>query len=159
MCNAELEIDEQYAGQEVECGNCLQVFVAERPKRAEPQFEVREPRRPRRPVPRNDDDGYDPRRYGNAGSDGGVGLGVAALILGILSFPLICCSVFALPIQIGGVVCGVLGMRNSAGKGMAVTGLVLSLMAMTLTVTLLVIGIGANVNNWNNPPPVRRPGR
>jgi predicted Zn finger-like uncharacterized protein len=30
-CNTELEIDSEFAGQEVECGNCLEVFVANPP--------------------------------------------------------------------------------------------------------------------------------
>jgi predicted Zn finger-like uncharacterized protein len=35
-CQTELEIDEVYVGQEVECGNCLQVFVARRDTAAVP---------------------------------------------------------------------------------------------------------------------------
>ena len=35
-CKAELEIDAQYVGQEVECGSCLQVFVAQDPAAAPP---------------------------------------------------------------------------------------------------------------------------
>src|SRR5262249_24789296 len=31
-CNSELEVDAEFDGQEVECGNCLQVFVAKGPK-------------------------------------------------------------------------------------------------------------------------------
>lgn len=35
-CKQELEIDAQYIGQEVECGSCLQVFVAKDPNAREP---------------------------------------------------------------------------------------------------------------------------
>jgi predicted Zn finger-like uncharacterized protein len=34
-CKTELEIDERHAGQEVECGSCLQVFVAKDPNARE----------------------------------------------------------------------------------------------------------------------------
>src|SRR5262245_14207399 len=34
-CKSELEIDEQHAGQEVECGSCMQVFVARREEQVE----------------------------------------------------------------------------------------------------------------------------
>ena len=30
-CKSELEIDAEFEGQEVECGNCLEVFKAKRP--------------------------------------------------------------------------------------------------------------------------------
>src|SRR6266545_1272321 len=35
-CKSELEIDETFDGQEVECGNCLEVFTAKGPKSSGP---------------------------------------------------------------------------------------------------------------------------
>jgi predicted Zn finger-like uncharacterized protein len=68
-CNAELEIDDRYLGQEVECGSCLETFVAEEPKKKndlvrlkDDEFEERRPRR-RRSRWEDDDDDYRPRRY------------------------------------------------------------------------------------------------
>ena len=31
-CKTTLEIDKKFEGEEIECGNCLEVFKAERPK-------------------------------------------------------------------------------------------------------------------------------
>ncbi|MDB5308605.1 MAG: hypothetical protein JWO38_2807 [Gemmataceae bacterium] len=63
-CNAELEIDEKHAGQEVECGSCLQVFVAEAPGGKKKPYRMNRSgeddeagdRAPRRRSRRDDDD-------------------------------------------------------------------------------------------------------
>lgn len=67
MCNVELELDAAHAGQEIECGSCLQVFVAEETPRKNQLRRVdddeddrgRRSRRSRRS--RRDDDDYDDR--------------------------------------------------------------------------------------------------
>ena len=62
MCGQLVEVDAQYAGQEVECGACLQVFVAE-PPRAASTWEARAPDLPPglrgRPRRRDEDDDYE----------------------------------------------------------------------------------------------------
>src|SRR6187402_1718875 len=98
-CNAELEIDDRHLGEEVECGSCLQTFTPEDPKAKKKPYKMRRPAdededdRPRRRSRRDDDDDdydYSPPRRGSGGG-GGNGLGLVSLILGISSFPLVCC--------------------------------------------------------------------
>src|SRR4051794_28130295 len=100
-CNTTLELDAQYAGQEVECGSCLQVFAATPPAPARPPA-IRgvpptkpAPRRgppPRRPAPRDDDD-YPHDHYDDDYPEtrAANGLGTASLVLGILSIVAFCC--------------------------------------------------------------------
>ena len=173
-CRAELELDARHAGQEVECGSCLQVFVAERPA-GERQPAPAEPRRPRpaeeddrRRRPHRDEEDDRPRRrrreeydyeeddgyeYSLRSNGGGTGLAVTSLILGIVTIPLVgccglvflqfsvCSGLFSLPFSIGGAVCGLIGMRQEEGKGMAIAGLVLNMIAVVLAVIMAFIGI------------------
>jgi predicted Zn finger-like uncharacterized protein len=165
-CNSELEIDAEYVGQEVECGSCLQVFVAE----AKPSGSGRKipgsstgkskpASKPKRKRRRDDDDEYDhdrrddyddddyapPRRRR---SEGGTGLAVTSLVLGIASIPMACCcGLFALPLSFGAAICGGIAMKNPEGKGMAVAGLVLGILGIALTILSVAIGIGMNLNN------------
>jgi predicted Zn finger-like uncharacterized protein len=159
-CNAELELDDAHAGKEVECGSCLQVFTA--PDRAEKQKPYRmrpdrdddaeEERPSRRRRPRRDDD-YDEYDYSPPSAGGGGGgstVAVISLVLGIVSFPMMCCCSFiSIPLSIGGIVCGLIGMQKPEGKGMAVAGLILSGLSLVLTGGLLFLGFGLNL--MNNP--------
>ena len=54
-CNAELEIGEEHLGKEVDCGSCLQVFVAEGTREKKPY-------RMRRTEREEDDQSDEPRR-------------------------------------------------------------------------------------------------
>ena len=75
-CKADLEISKEHLGKEVECGSCLQAFVAEDPKSKKKPYKMRRPknedrddddrsrkRRPRRDDDEEDDYDYSPRRY------------------------------------------------------------------------------------------------
>ena len=80
-CNRKLEVGSEFQGQEVECGECLQVFVAEvaKPKGIPVASPSKHPRRRRdedddyeHDHRRNDDhDDYDPRPIGRRGGRGG----------------------------------------------------------------------------------------
>jgi predicted Zn finger-like uncharacterized protein len=123
-CKTELEIDAAFEGQEVECGNCLEVFKAKKPGaggssgagktpgagtsgsgrgKPAPKAAARKRRddddddeydHDRRRRDDDDDDDYDPRPR----RSGGAGLGVASLVLGIFSLltaiATICCCPF-----------------------------------------------------------------
>jgi predicted Zn finger-like uncharacterized protein len=178
-CKTELEVDAAFEGQEVECGNCLEVFTAKPPtpsggkipgtgssrgrKRADdeerPARSSRSSRssggsrRSRRDDDEDDDyddeDDYDyyspPRRSG-----GGNGLAVTALILGIVSIPMMCCcGYFVIPISLAAIITGGIGMRNPEGKGMAITGLVLGIISLALVVVAVIGVVGLNVMNPN----------
>ena len=81
-------------------------------------------------MPRNphEDDEQDPdlRR-------GGSGLGVAALVMGVL-------GILFFPIAVGALVCGILGLKNR-GKGMAIAGIVLGSLGLTLFPIMILAAI------------------
>jgi predicted Zn finger-like uncharacterized protein len=157
-CHAELEIEEEHVGREVECGSCLQAFVAEdgtskkkpyrmrRPKDDDRDDDDVRPRRRRRSRRREYDDDYDYRP--SSASSGGSGLAVLSLILGILSLPMACCcGLFSLPCTLGATITGSIALKNPDGKGMAVTGMVLGIIGLVLSVVMVAIGVGMNLNN------------
>src|SRR5215213_1683344 len=117
-CKSELEIDSEFEGQEVECGNCLEVFKAKRPGSAGSSGTGKIPgagtgssggggrgRSTDRPAPkrrrRDDDDDfddYDPRPYRRSRGEGD-GAATASLVLGIIAlFPGCCCGFLGAPI-------------------------------------------------------------
>jgi hypothetical protein len=157
-CNEELELDERHEGEEVECGSCFERFVAKAP------VEERPSRRSRR---RNDDDDdYQeerPRRRrrrvssGGGGGGGGNGPAVTSLICGILAVMTSCfCGCLSIPLAIMAIGSGIAGMRNPEGKGMAVAGLCLGVLALALFAVALIAGIGMNLANLNNAGGFRR---
>ena len=155
-CNAELEIGAEHLGQEIECGNCLRPFVAEAPRdrserrrqRDEDDDDDRPTRRRRRSRSYDDDFDYNPERT----SAGASGVAVASLVLGILSMPMICCCHLNVPVAIAGIVCGILGMqKNSQSRGMALAGLILSILSLVASVGFVAVGVGLNMFNPNNP--------
>ena len=164
-CKAELEIGDEYVGQEVECGKCLQPFKAEDPKSVKKPYKMQRSRddeddeddddRPRRKKRRRDDDeddyDYSPPGASRGSSGGGTGLAVTSLILGIISFPMICCCYLNLPISVAGIVTGIIGMSKPNGRGMAIAGLVLSIVSLLLFGGFFVFGMAMNGMNFNNP--------
>lgn len=162
-CKAELEIDSQYAGQEVECGSCLQVFVAKDPTardpsgrkpykaRRDPDEDDDKPRRKKKPRRRDYDDDYGD--YADdydrpAAGGGGSAAATFGLVLGIISLPMACCCwPIGIPTAIAGMITSGIGMKNPQSKGTATAGMVLSVLAIVLVVAALVVGFGANLNN------------
>jgi len=159
-CKSELEIDEAFEGKEVECGNCLEVFTAQTAKSASASGASNAPAddRERRPAPkkrrddddddrdrprrrrrRRDDDDYDdddyapppPREPRGQQADG---MAVAALVLGIVAFPLLCCWPVSIPLALLATILGSIGMKSESGKGMATAGLVLGILALCAVV-------------------------
>ena len=66
--------------------------------------------------------------------EGGVGFGIASLVLGILSL-LLFCACINIPLAIMAVIFGIIQLVNGNGKGMAILGLVtagLSIIAMII---------------------------
>ena len=154
-CGTTLELDAQHAGQEVECGSCLQVFVAKPaapparpPIRGVPPTKPA-PRRgvPPRPAPRDDDyalDRYDDD-YGPPPT--ASGLGTAALVLGILSVVAFCCWPVSGLFGLLAVALGAIGRRNPMDRGPATSGIVLGVIGLVLTVAVVAIARGG----WNLP--------
>jgi predicted Zn finger-like uncharacterized protein len=172
-CQTDLEIDAEFEGQEVECGNCLQVFVAKsasssssgsrktsgssRGRRSDDDAEEERPKKKKKKRRRDDDDydhdrydEYDDDYYDRPRSGGGSGLAITSMILGIFSILLACCcGLFSLPISIAALITGGLGMKNEEGRGMAITGVVLGVISIIIAVINVIIGIGMNMNDPN----------
>lgn len=71
-----------------------------------------------------------------------VGLAVASMVCGIVGLVLSCCVPY-LPLVLGivGLVLGAISLRKQAGgKGMAIAGLVCSIITLIPAVLLLVLG-------------------
>ncbi|MFO0805830.1 MAG: DUF4190 domain-containing protein [Gemmataceae bacterium] len=153
-CKAELAIGEEHLGQEVECGSCLGVFVAQESKSSKKPDKGRRnerdhddadddrPRRKRRRR-RDDEDDFDYSPPGAGGGDGGgTGLAVTSLIFGIVSFPLLCCCHLNVPASLMGIVFGAIAIYKPNGRGLAITGLVLSILSLVIYGGLFAFGLG-----------------
>jgi predicted Zn finger-like uncharacterized protein len=162
-CKAELEIGEEHLGQEVECGSCLQAFVAKRPStglqssrgrpgRDDEDRDDRPPRRSRRSRRRDEDDDFDYTPPGaDVGGGGSLVLGIVSLLCGFLSFPMIiCCCHLNVPVSLAGLVCGIIGMQKSQGKGLSIAGVVLCVLSLLTYGGFFLFGLGFNAFNLNN---------
>ncbi|QJW93018.1 zinc ribbon domain-containing protein [Frigoriglobus tundricola] len=172
-CRTELEVGAEHAGQEVECGNCLEVFVAKAPggtgvsgtgpvpgsgpgPLAVPGSQRSKPaNRPVRKRRRDDDDDYehDHRRDDYDDYDdyapsrrgsGGDGAATASLILGIFALVLSCCWIFSLPLGLSATITGGLGLKSQNNRGSAVAGLILGIISMCVAVFFLFFFVVGN---------------
>jgi hypothetical protein len=169
-CATPLELDAAYAGQEVQCGSCHQVFVAaEDRRRTRDDDEDRPSRRRRSRRDEDDDDDFDdrPRRRRRRAAADSSPLGTWALVLGILSIPLACCcGLFATPVAAGGLICGIAGLKYPASRGTALAGAICGGLGVALMIANVALGLAVNLgqfgNNFNNrrfgpPPPQQNP--
>jgi hypothetical protein len=96
--------------------------------------------------------------YGPAGSGPGGPkthpLAIASLVLGILSVPLCCCSLFGMWAPIGAIVCGILGMNKIkaepqlfTGNGLCIAGIATGGVGVLLDVLALSTAILQNVKS------------
>lgn len=83
-------------------------------------------------------------QYGGYGGNqqGGFGLSVASMVLGIVSILFCCCFWYiSLPCGLVGLILGAIAIKkNNKGKGMAIAGLVLSIVSLALVVVTIVLG-------------------
>jgi DNA-directed RNA polymerase subunit M/transcription elongation factor TFIIS len=146
-CKETLEIDARYEGQEVECGSCLQPFIAKKQTSRRRDEKDDKPRKRYSGVD-DDDDDYDDsprRRRRRRGAVEGNSAATASLVMGLLSLPFaFCCALFAVPLSLGAIVTGAIGMKNENGKGMAITGLILGILGLVFFAFVLIVGIGFN---------------
>lgn len=89
----------------------------------------------------------------DAGSFNGVeepkkGIGIAALILGIVSLIAWCLPFMGYPVTIAGLVLGIIGIKKSV-KGMSVAGTVMSGIGLVITIINSILGVMYAVNNMN----------
>lgn len=90
-------------------------------------------------------------------SDGTNGLAVASLVAGIVSLPGLCCCGLTFVTAPLGIVFGIIalvqlkGRPRQAGRGMAWTGIALSIAALVLFVILMLLGVFAEqIERWVN---------
>jgi hypothetical protein len=153
-CATPLELDAEYAGQEVQCGSCHQVFVATEDRRSRYRDDDEDrPGRRRRSRREADDDDFDDdrprRRRRRAASGGGSGAGTASLILGLFAVVAWCCPLIGFPVTVIGLILGFVGLK-AENKGTAVAGLVLNGLFFVATLVNAAAGAAMNVANWNN---------
>lgn len=84
--------------------------------------------------------------------NGGKGLSIASLVLGIVSVIFSCCLWYiGLPCGIIGLVLGILSMKKKApGKGMAIAGIILSAVALVLGIITIFCLIFAASVPWDS---------
>ena len=71
---------------------------------------------------------------------GASGVAIAALVLGIVRMFAWCLPILGLPVNVAGLICGVLGLSKN-GRGMAMTGIVLSSIGLLFTILNAVAGV------------------
>lgn len=106
---------------------------ARRPRRDDDDDDGGRPaRRPRR----DEDDDFDrPRRP----SDRGAGMGIASLVLGILSLPLCICSLFDLPFSILAIVFGFVSRSQGGPRGTATAGIIMGFISMFVVIVFFIL--------------------
>jgi len=111
------------------------------------------PRRPRNsrddeddaPVRRRRDDDFDdrgpPRR-----SDRGAGMGIASLVLGILSLPLCLCSWLDIPVAVLAIIFGFVSRSQGGPRGTATAGIICGFIALLLIALILVLAFSGAID-------------
>jgi hypothetical protein len=155
-CGKVLEVGAEHAGEEVECGECFQVFVAEGPPKPkikavstpDPPGMKRKPKRRRdddddyehdQERDEYDDDDYEPphRRGGGRGS-GASGTAVAGLIVGVLALLTSCCPLTGIGLGVLAMVLGAAGKKHPGGAGTGAAATVLGSIALVISVGVIV---------------------
>ena len=79
---------------------------------------------------------------------GGTGIGIAAMVCGILSLifcwiPLMAFEIIAILLALCGVIMGAIGMKNPRCKGMSIAGLVCGIIGFVFAVIFLIACVSA----------------
>ena len=109
------------------------------------------PRRPRNsrddddaPVRRRRDDDDDDRPVRR--SDRGAGMGIASLVLGIISIPLCICSWIDIPFSILAIVFGFVSRAQGGPRGTATAGIICGFASLFLIILILVLAFSGVIN-------------
>lgn len=159
MCGKLLEVGAEHAGQEVECGECFQVFVVEAP--SAPKIKAVQSHEPppgvrSKPRRRRDDDDYeqdDEDEYDFApppvptGASGGA---VAALIVGVLALLTSCCPFSGVAFGVTAMVLGSAAKRNSGPSGAATAATVLGSLACLFSLGFVAWLIAVGLRGGGN---------
>ena len=78
-------------------------------------------------------------------------MAITGMICGIVSLPMLCCC-YGMPFNILGIIFSIIGLSQikksnptQSGKGMAMAGLICSILSLVLFVVFLAFGIAMNV--------------
>ena len=87
-----------------------------------------------------EDDGYTPPQSNGLAITGMV-LGIVALVIGLLFS---CCGalfsiLFSAPFAIGGLITSIIALKKGQDKGMAITGIICSVLALLIGVVMILI--------------------
>jgi hypothetical protein len=176
-CGTTIRAPETSIGKKAKCPKCGDIFTVTDPGAGAapppPQEEEPPPRRtpgreeevaPRRrwededeevPARRRDRDEDYPDDEGPLGppgyrpSQGGAGLGIASMVLGIVGlFFSFCCytMVISLPCAVMAIIFGIMGLKGE-GRGMAIAGLITGGIAILLSIGFVILGIFFGILN------------
>ena len=114
---------------------------ARRPRRDDDDDDDRPARRSRSS---RDDDDFDnrPRKR----SDRGAGMGIASLVLGILSIPLCLCSWFDIPLSLMAIIFGFVSRSQGGPRGTATAGIICGFASLFLVVVIVVLALSGAID-------------
>lgn len=74
---------------------------------------------------------------------GSSGLAIASMVLGILSIVFLCSGFFAVILSVIGLILSIVSLKNHPfdGRGMAIAGLVTSIISLSIYVLTVAVGI------------------
>ncbi len=80
-------------------------------------------------------------------------MAVVALVFALLSITIGCCCWLHVPLSIAAIVMGVIGLQNSkktggAGRGMAITAIVIGAIAFVFYTALAVLGLALQLQQF-----------
>lgn len=74
--------------------------------------------------------------------EGGKGLAIASLILGILGLIFSCCTAYiGIPFGVVGIILGVMHNKKNGKCGMSTAGIICSVVAVVLAVVITILGL------------------
>ena len=77
----------------------------------------------------------------NQNSSGGSGVSIASMVLGIVAVIVNCWYVYvSIPCGIVGIILAAIGIKNNSSKGMAIAGLVCSIVGLAMSLIVLATG-------------------
>lgn len=74
--------------------------------------------------------------------EGGKGMAVASMVLGIVSIVMLCCSQYiSLPCAIIGLILGIMYKKNNGKNGMATAGVVCSIVSLVISILAIIASV------------------
>lgn len=74
--------------------------------------------------------------------EGGKGMAVASMVLGIVSIVMLCCSQYiSLPCAIIGLILGIIYKKNNGKNGMATAGVVCSIVSLVISILAIIASV------------------